>query len=156
MIDLTAMQAYLKRLLGNEAVAGYLHEFNEPVYDKFKEIAELDFFRLRSLEWTYKFLKEMPGVTTNSPRVDCIRLTIGKRFPHIKNKPRSPCSYSPVSLHNLQTDRLRCNNPKLPGIPKQKFNGIIAAYYWITPEQRVAHLASYSVIALREEALSSA
>lgn len=50
MIDLTAMQAYLKRLLGNEAVAGYLHEFNEPVYDKFKEIAELDFFRLRSLE----------------------------------------------------------------------------------------------------------
>lgn len=50
MLDLTAMQAYLKRLLGNESVAGYLHEFNEPVYDKFKEIAELDFFRLRSLE----------------------------------------------------------------------------------------------------------
>lgn len=50
MIDLTAMQAYLKRLLGNEAVAGYLQEFNAPVYDKFKEIAELDFFRLKCIE----------------------------------------------------------------------------------------------------------
>lgn len=50
MIDLTAMQAYLKRLLANEAVAKYLHEFNEPIYDKFKEIAELDFFRLKIIE----------------------------------------------------------------------------------------------------------
>ena len=50
MIDLTAMQAYLKRLLGNAAVAGYLQEFNAPVYEKFKEIAELDFFRLKSIE----------------------------------------------------------------------------------------------------------
>jgi len=50
MINVIAMQAYLKRLLGNEAVADYLHEFNEPVYDKFKEIAELDFFRLKNIE----------------------------------------------------------------------------------------------------------
>lgn len=49
MIDITAMQAYLKRLLGNEAVAEYLHEFNEPVYDKFKEIVELDFFKLKNI-----------------------------------------------------------------------------------------------------------
>ncbi len=49
IIDMTSMQAYLKRLLGNQAVAKYLREFNEPIYDKFKEIAELDFFRLKNL-----------------------------------------------------------------------------------------------------------
>lgn len=49
MIDMTSMQAYLKRLLGNEAVERYLREFNEPVYDKFKEIVELDFFRLKNM-----------------------------------------------------------------------------------------------------------
>jgi ParB-like chromosome segregation protein Spo0J len=50
MIDMTSMQAYLKRLLGNDAVAKYLREFNESIYDKFKEIAELDFFRLKNME----------------------------------------------------------------------------------------------------------
>ena len=50
MIDMTSMQAYLKRLIGNEAVAKYLREFNESFYDKFKEIAELDFFRLKKME----------------------------------------------------------------------------------------------------------
>ena len=50
MIDMTSMQAYLKRLIRNEAVAKYLREFNESFYDKFKEIAELDFFRLKNLE----------------------------------------------------------------------------------------------------------
>ena len=50
MIDLTAMQAYLKRLLGNETVAAYLQEYNAPVYGKFKEIAELDFFKLKHIE----------------------------------------------------------------------------------------------------------
>ncbi|OGU16779.1 MAG: hypothetical protein A2076_07125 [Geobacteraceae bacterium GWC2_53_11] len=50
MIDMTSMQAYLKRLVGNEAVAKYLREFNESFYDKFKEIAELDFFRLKNME----------------------------------------------------------------------------------------------------------
>lgn len=49
MIDITAMQAYLKRLLGNEKVADYLREFNESVYEKFKEITELDFFRLKNI-----------------------------------------------------------------------------------------------------------
>lgn len=49
MIDITAMQAYLKRLLGNEDVASYLHGFNETVYDKFKEFVELDFFRLKNI-----------------------------------------------------------------------------------------------------------
>jgi len=50
MIDMTSMQAYLKRLISNEAVAKYLREFNESFYDKFKEIAELDFFRLKNME----------------------------------------------------------------------------------------------------------
>ena len=50
MIDITAMQAYLRRLLNNEEVAGYLQEFNETIYDKFKEIVEMDFFRLKSVE----------------------------------------------------------------------------------------------------------
>ena len=49
MIDMTSMQAYLKRLIRNEAVAKYLRDFNESFYDKFKEIAELDFFRLKKI-----------------------------------------------------------------------------------------------------------
>lgn len=49
MIDVTSVQSYLKRLLGNDAVAKYLQEFNEPIYEKFKEIAELDFFRLKNI-----------------------------------------------------------------------------------------------------------
>ena len=47
MIDMTSMQTYLKRLLGNEAVIKYLREFYEPIYDKFIEICELDFFSLK-------------------------------------------------------------------------------------------------------------
>lgn len=49
MIDMTSMQAYLKRLLSNESVAKYLREFHEPIYEKFKEIGELDFFRLKNI-----------------------------------------------------------------------------------------------------------
>ncbi len=49
MIDMTSMQAYLKSLLGNEAVAKYLRELHGPIHDKFKEIAELDFFRLKNM-----------------------------------------------------------------------------------------------------------
>ncbi|MDA8413138.1 MAG: ParB N-terminal domain-containing protein [Desulfobacteraceae bacterium] len=49
MIDMTSMQAYLKSLLGNEAVAKYLREFHGPIHDKFKQIAELDFFRLKNM-----------------------------------------------------------------------------------------------------------
>lgn len=50
MIDMTSMQAYLKSLLGNEAVAKYLRELHGPIHDKFKEIADLDFFRLKNME----------------------------------------------------------------------------------------------------------
>ena len=51
MIDITAIQAYLKRLLSNEDVANYLQQFNESIYAKFKEIVDLDFFRLKHIEW---------------------------------------------------------------------------------------------------------
>lgn len=50
MVDMTSMQSFLKKLLGNATVAKYLREFNEPIYDKFKEISELDFFRLKNME----------------------------------------------------------------------------------------------------------
>lgn len=50
MIDMTSMQAYLKRLLGDEAVTKFMREFHGPTYDKFREIAELDFFRLKNME----------------------------------------------------------------------------------------------------------
>ena len=50
MIDMTSMQAYLKSMLGNEAVAKYIREFHGPIHDKFKQIAELDFFRLKNME----------------------------------------------------------------------------------------------------------
>lgn len=49
MIEMTAIQAYIKRLLGNEAVADYLQKFNESIYEKFKEISELDFFKLKNI-----------------------------------------------------------------------------------------------------------
>lgn len=50
MIDMTSMQAYLKSILGNETVSKYLRELHGPTYDKFKHIAELDFFRLKNME----------------------------------------------------------------------------------------------------------
>lgn len=49
IVDMTAMQAYLKRLLGNEDVAKYLLRFDESIYGKLTEIAKLDFFRLNSM-----------------------------------------------------------------------------------------------------------
>lgn len=49
MVDMTSVQAYLKRWLGNETVAEYLREFHEPIYEKFVEIAALDFFRLKNM-----------------------------------------------------------------------------------------------------------
>ena len=39
-----------KNPLGNEAVAKCLRELHGPTYDKFKHIAELDFFRLKNME----------------------------------------------------------------------------------------------------------
>ena len=41
---------YLKSLLGNKAVAKYLRELHGPIHDKFKEIAELDFFQTKKYD----------------------------------------------------------------------------------------------------------
>lgn len=49
IVDVTALQAFLKKILSNNEVAKYLQEFHEPIYEKFKEISELDFFRLREI-----------------------------------------------------------------------------------------------------------
>ena len=48
MVEITSVQAYLKRLLSDENVAAYLQKFHEPIHDKFSEIIALDFFRLRN------------------------------------------------------------------------------------------------------------
>lgn len=50
LVDITAMQAYLKTLVENPDVANYLRTFNHSIYDKFKEIAELNFYRLNSAD----------------------------------------------------------------------------------------------------------
>lgn len=49
IVDVTALQAFIKKILGNNTVAKYLQKFHEPIYDKFKEISELDIFRLRDI-----------------------------------------------------------------------------------------------------------
>ena len=46
---MTSVQAYLKRLLGNETVAEYLRKFHEPIHEKFAEIAALDFFKIKNV-----------------------------------------------------------------------------------------------------------
>ena len=50
MLDMTSMQAYLKRLLGNEAVVKFLRDYNESIFDKFTEIVELDVIRFKNVE----------------------------------------------------------------------------------------------------------
>jgi len=50
MLDMTSMQAYLKRLLGNEAVVKFLRDYNESIFDKFEEIIELDVIRFKNME----------------------------------------------------------------------------------------------------------
>lgn len=49
MVNVTSVQAYLKHLLDNNDVSEYLKEFHEPIYEKFKEISLLDFFKLHNL-----------------------------------------------------------------------------------------------------------
>ncbi len=49
IVDVMALQAFLKKILGNSEVANYLQKFHEPIYGKFKEISELDFFRLHDI-----------------------------------------------------------------------------------------------------------
>jgi len=49
MVDFTSVQSYLKRLLGNEDVAAYLHEYHEAIFEKFQEIVKLDLFKFKGI-----------------------------------------------------------------------------------------------------------
>ena len=48
IVNLTMVQAYLKRLLGNEKVASYLQKYHQVIHDKFAEIVQLDFLKLKN------------------------------------------------------------------------------------------------------------
>jgi len=48
MLNLTLLQAYLKRLLGNEKVANYLQTYHPVICDKFAEVVQLDFLKIKS------------------------------------------------------------------------------------------------------------
>ncbi len=48
MLNLTLLQAYLKRLLGNEKVANYLQKYHSVICDKFVEVVQLDFLKIKS------------------------------------------------------------------------------------------------------------
>ncbi|KAB2891387.1 MAG: RepB plasmid partition [Desulfobulbaceae bacterium] len=48
MLNLTLLQAYLKRLLKNEKVANYLEKYHPVIHDKFSEVVQLDFLKISS------------------------------------------------------------------------------------------------------------
>ncbi|SBW07611.1 RepB plasmid partition [uncultured delta proteobacterium] len=49
MIHLNIVQSYLKRLMGNEKIAGYLQKHHPETHEKFSEIAEMDFFKMKAV-----------------------------------------------------------------------------------------------------------
>ena len=48
LLNLTLLQAYLKRLLVNEKVANYLQKYHPVIHDKFAEVVQLDFLKMKS------------------------------------------------------------------------------------------------------------
>jgi len=48
ILNLTLLQAYLKRLLVNEKVASYLQKYHPVIHDKFAEVVQLDFLKMKS------------------------------------------------------------------------------------------------------------
>lgn len=48
LLNLTLLQAYLKRLLVNEKVANYLQRYHPVIHDKFAEVVQLDFLKMKS------------------------------------------------------------------------------------------------------------
>lgn len=48
MIHLNIIQSYLKRLMYNEKVAGYLQKHHPDMHEKFSEITEMDFFTMKA------------------------------------------------------------------------------------------------------------
>ena len=49
MIHLNIIQSYLKRLMGNEKIAGYLQKHHPETHEKFSEITEMDFFKMKAV-----------------------------------------------------------------------------------------------------------
>lgn len=50
MLNLTLLQAYLNRLLNNEKVASYLQKYHTVIYDKFSEVVQHDFLKMKSAD----------------------------------------------------------------------------------------------------------
>ena len=48
MLNLTTVQAYLRRIMGNERVSSYLQRYHEDIYSKFSEIIVIDFLKITS------------------------------------------------------------------------------------------------------------
>lgn len=48
MLNLTLLQAYLRRLLDNEKVASYLQKYHPVICDTFTEVVQLDFLKMKS------------------------------------------------------------------------------------------------------------
>ena len=49
MVDLTILQAYVKKLLLNDKVCDYLKKFHSEIHDKFREVLEIDFLKMKSV-----------------------------------------------------------------------------------------------------------
>jgi len=49
MLHLTVVQSYLKRMMNNEKVAGYLQKYHSEIHEKFSEIVGIDFLRMKSV-----------------------------------------------------------------------------------------------------------
>lgn len=47
MLNLTLLQAYLNRLLNNEKVASYLQKYHTVIYEKFSEVVQHDFLKMK-------------------------------------------------------------------------------------------------------------
>lgn len=49
MIHLNIVQSYLKRIMNNEKVAGYLNRHHGEIFEKFSEIIAIDFLKMKSI-----------------------------------------------------------------------------------------------------------
>lgn len=49
MLNLTSVQSYLKRMMNNEKVSDYLQRHHEEIYEKFSEIVEIDFLKMKGV-----------------------------------------------------------------------------------------------------------
>lgn len=50
MLHLSSIQSYLKRMMGNEKVAGYLFRHHHEIHENFSEIIGIGFFKMQSVD----------------------------------------------------------------------------------------------------------